>query len=176
MLQATSTLLVLVLAALALVCSLVVAQGQRDETVRAEAILVLSTTRPSDAHLQHTIQLYRSGHATRILLVGHKVQEYAETIVGLHEPGDVVLPIETSGNRRDDLRNAAYQMARYDLQRVLLVDTPEAMLRDLKMAHDLGITAYGSPLPGVAMETRAVLQASLDYWNYVLFYGHTPVL
>jgi hypothetical protein len=166
-------ILPIMVAALVLVAILVVMQGQRDEAHNADAILVFCPNSP-EAHLAHTLALYRVGLAPRILIVGEDPQPIQQAFAQNDTLQKQTFFMQTTGKRQQDMVHVAHYAAQQHIHSVVLVDTPEAMLTTLKMSHDLGLQAYGSPLPNVAPHALAVIQASLDYWQYVLFNGHIP--
>jgi hypothetical protein len=78
---------------------------------------------------------------------------------------------DASASRAAHLRAAAELAYRENIQTVLIVSHPDQLLLDLKMAGDHGLDAYGAPLPGEARAVPGIVQASLDYWRYVLLGG-----
>jgi uncharacterized SAM-binding protein YcdF (DUF218 family) len=161
----------LVLAALVLVGELVILQGQRDESRRVDALVVLCPEAYATACGNHAFDRYRQGLASSIVLLeaGEETQPLRAALSDRPLPEGVVLVVTRSGHDQADMQHIATLLYQQGMDRVLLVDTPDALLRDLKMARDLGLAAYGSPLPNVSPEPRAALRASLDYWSYVLF-------
>ncbi|NJN65430.1 MAG: DUF218 domain-containing protein [Chloroflexaceae bacterium] len=175
----------LVLAALVLVGELVVLQGQRDESRRVDALVVLcaGVNDGDDGDdgddditvcVNHALDRYRQGLASHLVLLeaaeGAAAQHLREALATHHLPAEALLTVGRSGHDQADMQHIAALLYQHGMNRVLLVDTPDALLRHLKMARDLGLVAYGAPLPNSrSPELRAVLRASLDYWSYVLF-------
>jgi hypothetical protein len=54
-------------------------------------------------------------------------------------------------------------------QSLLVVSAPADQLLSLKVAHDQGLRAYGSPSPIPSMDLLDALRAALGYWRYALF-------
>jgi uncharacterized SAM-binding protein YcdF (DUF218 family) len=169
-------LLMGILIALVLVGILIVLQGQRNEPRRVDAILVMPADPSANVPIGHMLNLYRRGYASRILFIGNDLASTQELLQEHRQPGANVFFIQSTGDSRLDLRNAAAYAVQQEIRSVLIVDEPVAMLRNLKMARDLGFVAYGSPLPDSAPHIETVLQASVQYWEYVLLYGNTPML
>jgi uncharacterized SAM-binding protein YcdF (DUF218 family) len=176
-------LIVLLLAVLAqgFVCSLVVLQGGRDETRSADAIVVLyptatdttaaSASAAANAHLEQALDLYQRGLASHVVLVGDNTLATQEVLLGQEIPETAILLEEAAGGRHTRMQAIANLLYRQGLRSVLLVDEPASMLLDLKMARDLGLTAYGSPISTETDGPGQVMQAGLEYWQYVLLGG-----
>jgi uncharacterized SAM-binding protein YcdF (DUF218 family) len=168
-------LIVLLLAVLAqgFVCSLVVLQGGRDETRGADAIVVLYPTASAaaNAHLEQALDLYQRGLASHVVLVGDNTLATQEVLLGQEIPETAILLEEAAGGRHTRMQAIANLLYRQGLRSVLLVDEPASMLLDLKMARDLGLTAYGSPISTETDGPGQVMQAGLEYWQYVLLGG-----
>jgi uncharacterized SAM-binding protein YcdF (DUF218 family) len=185
---ASGTLLALLL----LICALIVVQGRRDEaqqvgTGRVGAALVLGAAQwngdPSPvlrARLDHALDLYRRGQVRQIILTGgvgpgDTTSEAAAGKQYLVEQGmspDVLLLEEQGTTTWESLRNAVPLARANRIGAVLLVSDPFHMLRSLKMSHDLGLIAYGSPtrtspISGSrAEESRYVIR---EAWAYLLY-------
>jgi uncharacterized SAM-binding protein YcdF (DUF218 family) len=176
-------LIVLLLAVLAqgFVCSLVVLQGGRDETRNADAIVVLypnvastataAASTPANAHLDQALDLYERGLVSHVVLVGENTIAMQEILLGQGMPEEALLLEEASGGRYARMQTIANLLYRQGLRSVLLVDEPAYMLLDLKMARDLGLNAYGSPLSTDMGGPGQVMRAGLAYWHYVLLGG-----
>ncbi|HEU4326074.1 MAG TPA: YdcF family protein [Roseiflexaceae bacterium] len=176
------------MALIAVLCALIVVQGQRDEAQPASAALVLGAAQwngdPSPvlrARLDHALDLYRSGMVERIILTGgvgpgdalSEAEAGRDYLVAQGVPSDTLL-LETSGQTTwQSLRNADALAGANGLASVLLVSDPFHMLRALKMAHDLGLNARGSPTRTSPIsrnrleETGYVLRESWAYLVYV---------
>jgi hypothetical protein len=172
-LRIVSIFTILALVAVFLVALLIVVQGQRDESRSTEALLVLPTTKPSPLLVDHILDLYHQGYAPQILLVGQDMQPIYDALVEKHQPEATLLLLETAQNPA--LYEAIVGTYQQGIQTVLLIDRPETMLLHLKMARDMGMNAYGSPLP-TTPNPGALMLASLTYWRYVLFEGYVTVM
>jgi hypothetical protein len=167
------------LAALALVCALVVAQSERDETRHAEAILLICTADPREGCgaplLDHALDRYRRGYGVSIVLTGvlagpddHALHQARNDLIERGVPEAVVL-VAGGGNRRQTaIVHAATLLYRQGMTSVVLVDRSYAMLTSLKITRDLGIVAYGSPPPGPPPDIGQVVRGAVAYWAYVL--------
>ncbi len=174
-------------ALIAVLCALIVVQGQRDETQPASAALVLGTAQRNGglspvlrARLDHALDLYRSGMVEQIILTGGtspgEVLSEAEAgrgyLVAQGVPSDTLL-LETSGQTTwQSLRNADALAGAYGLASVLLVSDPFHMLRALKMTHDLGLSARGSPTRTSPISRNRLEEASSilrESWAYLVY-------
>ncbi len=87
-------------------------------------------------------------------------------------PPENVLLEETGTTTWESLRQAAAIARKNRIGAVMLVSDPFHMLRSLKMAHDLGLVAYGSPTRtspisgNTAEETRYVFR---EAWAYLVY-------
>lgn len=172
-----------------LIAGLVVAQGQRDETRSADAAVVLGAAQwngdPSpvlQARLDHARDLYRQQVVRRIILTGgvgtgDTVSEAAagrEYLLRQGVPLEALILEEQGRTTYASLRTVSNLMQANNISSVLLVSDPFHMLRSLKMAHDLGMDAYGSPTrtsPIAAnrtVEARLVLRETWAYLSYML--------
>jgi hypothetical protein len=166
----------LALTALVLVCILVVLQSQRDETRRADTIVVICLPEATQEHLDHAADLYNRGYASNIVLVGNTLSKAKGLLIKSDVPESALLIAENAGGNQPYMRSAALLAYQSGSRNVLLVGNPETMLLHLKMARDLGLKAYGSPLTDEPINPGSVLQASFDYWNYVLFKSDTSLV
>jgi uncharacterized SAM-binding protein YcdF (DUF218 family) len=173
----------------ALVCGLIVLQGQRDEARQSGAAIVLGAAQwngdPSPvlrARLDHALDLYRRGLVSRIILTGgvgrgDRLSEAAagkQYLIEQRLPAEALLLDERSTTTRENLRNAAALARANGINSVLLVSDPFHMLRSLKMARDLGLAAYGSPTRtspisvNWAEEARYIVRESWAYLVYLV--------
>lgn len=179
-------------ALLAIVCALIVAQGQRDEARPAGAAIVLGAAQwngaPSPvlrARLDHAIDLYQRGYVSRIILTGGASQgdQTTEAAAGrqyLVERGlpDAALLLEDQGTTTwESVQNAAALARANGIATVVLVSDPFHMLRSLKMARDLRLSAYGSPTRTSPIsqnrgeELRYVVREAWAYLVYLFLRG-----
>lgn len=159
------------LVAIAFVCTLVVLQGQRDEQQRVDVIVVLPYNQPDRAHLDYALELYRRGYAPRLLLTGTNVADMQANLVSRGVPEAALLTLPETDDEFVRMQDVADLLHAQGIHSTLLVNEPENMLLDLKMMRDLGLSAYGSPLPDDPVDAQRVFQASLNYWQYVLLGG-----
>lgn len=159
----------LTLAALALVSLLTILQGHRDETQRVAAIVVISAAAAPQAHLDYALELYKRGYASHLLLAGSQLAELRTALLRRGVPEAALFLTEETSERRLQMRSIASLARAQGFTSILVVNDPDQLLLDLKMASDLGLRAYGAPDPNIPLEAGRVLQSSLDYWRYVLF-------
>lgn len=174
-------------ALVALICALIVAQGQRDEARPAGAAIVLGAAQwngaPSPvlrARLDHVIDLYKRGDVGRVILTGgagpgDSTSEAAagrQYLIERGLPAEALLLEEQGTTTWESLRNASALARANGIGSVLLVSDPFHMLRSLKMAHDLGLAAYGSPTRtspisgNLVEESRYVVR---EAWAYLVY-------
>jgi uncharacterized SAM-binding protein YcdF (DUF218 family) len=170
-----------------LVCALIVVQGQRDEARDSGAAVVLGAAQwngdPSPvlrARLDHALDLYHRGVVKRIILTGgvgagDRLSEAAagkQYLLDRQLSAEVLLLDERSTTTWENLQNAADLARTNGIDTVLLVSDPFHMLRSLKMARDLRLTAYGSPTRSSpisgnrAEEARFVMR---EIWAYLVY-------
>ncbi len=172
-LRALALLALLIFLALALVAALVFWQGERDEVRRADALVLLpSTPQLQSAAFNYAQTLYRQGQAPVLILAAAEDSELDIQARQADIPEEDVLFAEAdAASRAAHLRAVAEIARREGIQSVLLVSHPDQLLVDLKIAGDAGLEAYGTPPPGSERAFPAMVQASLDYWHYVLLDG-----
>ena len=135
-------------------------QGNRDEQRSADAIVVMGAAqydgRPSPlfaARLDHAIDLFHAGVATRLIVTGGKQEgdrtteaASARTYAVSHGvPDEAILAEDQSRTTLQSIRGVAALMRDERLRTAVFVSDPSHMLRVLRMASDEGIEAYGSP-------------------------------
>ncbi len=172
----------------AIVWALIIVQGQRDEARPAGAAIVLGAAQwngsPSPvlrARLDHAFELYRRGLVGQIILTGgvgqgDTVSEAAagkEYLVQRGLPAEVLLTEETGTTTFESMEHAA-ELARLNaVGSVLVVSDAFHMLRSLKIARDLGLTAYGAPTPTSPIagnrleEARFIVREGWAYLAYI---------
>ncbi len=168
--RALGVLALLSLGAITLVAVLTIVQGQEDEARPVEAIVVLYPPTNPGAFVDHGVDLYRQGLAPRLVLVGTATAEQRISLIGqgIPEPALLVIEHEHGGQTRlTAVRDTLYARG---TRQVLLVQEADDLLLTLKIAGDLGLEAYGSPVPATErpFDLQALLQTSLAYWRYVL--------
>jgi uncharacterized SAM-binding protein YcdF (DUF218 family) len=170
-----------------LICGLIIVQGQRDEARDSGAAVVLGAAQwngdPSpvlQARLDHALDLYHRGIVKRIILtggvgVGDRLSEAAvgkQYLLDRQVSSEVLLLDERSTTTWENLQNAADLARANGIDTVVLVSDPFHMLRSLKMARDLGLSAYGSPTRSSpisgnrAEEARYVVR---EIWAYLVY-------
>lgn len=177
---------------LGLVSVLVVLEGRRDDLRQATvsrvgaaivlgAALVDGAPSPAfQARLDHALDLYRRGQVRQIIVTGgpsasSSISEAAAArtyLLGRGLPPEVLLAEETSTSTLQNVQHSAPLIAANNIQSVVLVSEPTHMLRALKMARDLGITAYSSPSPGSErlLDTAgSVIVEAVKYFAYLFF-------
>jgi uncharacterized SAM-binding protein YcdF (DUF218 family) len=135
-------------------------QGQLDDRRHADAIVVMGAAqydgRPSPlfaARIDHAIELYRTGVASRLVMTGGKAvgdrtteaasaQLYAVTH-GV--PPDAILLEDRSRTTLESIHGVGELLRAHGLLDAVFVSDRPHMLRVLRMAADDGIVAWGSP-------------------------------
>lgn len=169
LLRVVLTLGAICITALGIVCLLILIQGQRDQARRVDAIVVLHLPASPPEHLEEAVRLYREGHAARVLLAGTSLEEAQAVLMNQGIPDEVLhLPEADSAARLPSMRQVAELASGQNIGSVLLVSAPHELLLDLKIASDLGLQAYGSPIPTTTLDMPDVVYAGLAYWRYVL--------
>jgi uncharacterized SAM-binding protein YcdF (DUF218 family) len=135
-------------------------QGQQDERRPAGAIVVLGAAqyngRPSgvfSARLDHAVALYIAGLAPYLVVTGGKLPGDVTTEAAVARayalqrgvPADHILMEDQGRSTLESLTAVAAILRSRDIPDALFVSDRTHMLRVLRMAHDQGITAYGSP-------------------------------
>jgi len=136
------------------------AQGQVDDQRPADAIVVMGAAqydgRPSPifaARIDHAVSLYRAGVAPTLVVTGGKAdgdrtteaasaRDYA---IARGVPSDAILVEDQSRTTQQSIRMVSTLMHDKGLSQAVFVSDRPHMLRVLHMAHDDGITAWGSP-------------------------------
>jgi len=169
-------MLVLLLFGWAAVVVAVAVQGARDQTVSADAIVVLGAAqyngRPSPvfrARLDHAAALYQRGLAPVVLVTGGvgTGEVLSEANVGrdylarLGLPGEALIPLPASDDTYASLTQVKRWFEGRGSRRVLLVSDGFHMLRLRIIASRLGLAPLTSPAPGSPI--RASLRRNTTY-------------
>ncbi|MEO6207561.1 MAG: YdcF family protein, partial [Candidatus Limnocylindrales bacterium] len=124
------------------------------------AIVVLGAAqfdgRPSTvfaARLDHAVDLYLAGLAPYLVVTGGKLPGDRTTEAAVARafalergvPPDRILVEDAGRSTLESLRSVGAILREHDIQDALFVSDRTHMLRVLRMAHDQGIEAYGSP-------------------------------
>ncbi len=164
-------------------------QGSRDETRRADVIIVLGAAvwageKPGlslKARTQRAIDLYRDGYASWLILtggLGDYPPEEAEVMrrlaVEAGIPSGTLLLEKESHSTWESLVGASEIMQGRAWATAIIVSDPYHMRRALLMAGDLGLTAHGSPVydsPNHRIATRRIFYTSREVvalWWYLV--------
>lgn len=139
-------------------------QAQSDETRGADLLLLITPAIPSNALIEHSLDLYRRGYGAQVALVGPGRAQAQANLLARGIPATALADL-TAGASPAEALGAARQAGAESL---LVVSAPADQLLSLKIAHDLGLRAYGSPLPGAELAPLDTLRATLSYWRYAL--------
>jgi uncharacterized SAM-binding protein YcdF (DUF218 family) len=138
----------------------ITAQGLNEEARPADAIVVLGAAQfngqPStifEARLQHAVDLWKEGLAPYLVVTGGKLPADITTeaatarawAIAHGVPEEAILGEYRGRNTLESLEGVEAILARQDLHSAVFVSDETHMLRVLRMASDLGITAWGSP-------------------------------
>lgn len=163
---------------LASVTYLVYQQGHTDHTQRADAAVVLGAAvwvgNPSPvlkARLDHALNLYQSNTVSVIIVTGgvgkgdtmSEAAAGAAYLVANGVPASHILQETVGTSTLQSLQGAVALAAINNVQTVLIVSDPFHMLRSLKMAGDLGLTAYASPTT-----TSPISRRPVEEWLYMV--------
>ncbi|MBP1468723.1 hypothetical protein EYB53_023615 [Candidatus Chloroploca sp. M-50] len=162
------TLLLIVSFMLASGMLAVTLQASRDDTRPTDLALVVTPVVPSQAMINHTLDLYRRGLVTQILLVGEGSDGLRARLVeqGLSEERIVLL--SPSHHVSADLQLAGQSARTQGSQTVLVVAEPADMLTALKIVRDQNLRAYSSPVRESTLDLGTLFRATMRYWHYVL--------
>ena len=165
----------------------VVFWGARDMARPSDAIVVMGAAqyagRPSPvlkARLDHALELWNKGMAKRLVLTGGRGEgdTISEAAVGrryVMKAGvaDSAILLENEGRTTSEsFATVAEIMEKQKLKRAILVSDPFHMLRSLKMARDLGITAYSSPTRTSPISGSPSAEAGYvlrESWAYLVY-------
>jgi uncharacterized SAM-binding protein YcdF (DUF218 family) len=129
---------------------------------RAEAIVVLGAAqydgRPSPvfrARLDHAIHLWRAGHAPRLIMTGGgrpgdrttEAATGAAYAINAGVPAEAILMEDRGRSTFESLEAVAGILEEIGGGPTIFVSDRSHMLRVMRIAKDLGIDAYGSPVP-----------------------------
>jgi uncharacterized SAM-binding protein YcdF (DUF218 family) len=176
---------------LGLICALILFEGQRDDlqdsaAARVGAAIVLGAPQGDGnaapvlhARLDHVVDLYRRGQVRLIILTGGVASDALsgaeagkQYLLGRGLPPEVLLAEARSDSTWEALRGSVPLVQANGVGAVVLVSEPFQMLRSLKMARDLGLVAYSSPVrtsPVASSRWQAARDVLREAWAY-LFY------
>ena len=140
----------------------ITAQGGVDEARPADAIVVLGAAQYSgqpsgvfEARLQHAVDLWKQGLAPYLIVTGGKLPADITTeaatgrafAIAHGVPKDAILGEDHGRDTLESLDGVAAILRTHELHSVVFVSDRTHMLRVLRMASDMGISAWGSPTP-----------------------------
>jgi uncharacterized SAM-binding protein YcdF (DUF218 family) len=132
----------------------------QDERRPADAIVVLGASQEHGrplavlrARLDHAIELYRTNVASVFVVTGgtaegdvlSEAEAARRYAVARGVPAEAILAETAGRDTLSSLRGVAALFMERSLERAVFVSDGTHMFRVLRMARDLGITAYGSP-------------------------------
>lgn len=152
--------------------------GARDDARVSDAIIVLGAAaydaKPSpvfEERIRHGIDLYKRGLAKNLIFTGGYGgigARFSEAQVGRRYalrqgvPDKAILIESVSRNTHENLRQAAALMQTHDLHSAIVVSDPLHMARALRISHEIGIQAVGSPTPTTRFRSFATR------WRFLL--------
>lgn len=178
LLRASVWLAVVISAYLGIVTYLVYHQSQSDHTQRADAAIVLGAAvwvgNPSPvlkARLDHALELYKNDTVSIIIVTGgvgtgdnmSEAEASTAYLVSKGVPQQHILQEKTGKSTFQSLQGAAALAKINNIRTILIVSDPFHMLRSIKMAGDLGLTAYASPTT-----TSPISRRPAEEWSYML--------
>jgi uncharacterized SAM-binding protein YcdF (DUF218 family) len=135
-------------------------QGNQDDPRAADAIVVLGAAQyngvPSPiyrARLDHAIDLFEEGLAPALVMTGGKLPGDKTTeaeagrryAISKGVPEDAILVEDHGRTTLESLRTVSRMLTERGLHSAVFVSDRTHMLRVLRIAHDEGLEAYGSP-------------------------------
>lgn len=158
-------LLMIGLTGIALAAAAITIQAQRDETRSTDMLVVIAPNLPPSSLIEHSFDLYRRGYAAKVALAGPGRERARADLLGFGVPPSAL----TSLTDGESLSTALAVAQRSGVRSLLVVSEPASQLLNLKIAHDQGIKAYGTPDPEMSLEAIDALRAAMSYWSYALF-------
>jgi uncharacterized SAM-binding protein YcdF (DUF218 family) len=145
-------------------------QGNQDSGRPADAIVVLGAAQyngvPSPiykARLDHAIDLYEQGLAPALVMTGGKLpgdktteaQAGRRYAISKGVPADAILVEDHGRTTLESLRTVSQMLSERGLHSAVFVSDRTHMLRVLRIAHDEGVAAFGSPTRTSPIDTSA---------------------
>lgn len=168
LLRGIVALVIMALVAVILVSILIIVQSKRDEARPVDAIVILQADRAERDTVNYALRLYWQRYAPRLVLVGNDLATVRTELLSKGVPERTLLLAESADAHQTHMLQAADVAYQHQIQSVLIVNIPEELLLDLKIAHDQGLLAYGSPPYTLKVYPQPLLQSSLNYWRYIL--------
>lgn len=158
---------VVTLAALLIGVIAVGLQARRDEARSADMLLIVAPAVPSPALIDHAFESYRRGYAPTVVITGVGGEALRLSLIERGVPGEI-LTAQAPGSRPvDDVQGVVRSAYAAGAESTLIVAEPAELLLWLKLSHDTGLLAYGTP-PGSPPGLVALMNGSFSYWRYVL--------
>lgn len=158
-----------------------------DETQKADAIVVLGASQwngnPSPvfkARLDHAFVLYENNYASKVILTGgtSKKESMSEALAGknyLIEKGinreDIYIE-EKSHTTWQNLNQAQQILKEQSLNSIILISDGFHMMRLKKMAKDLGIKSFTSPVINSPIANNKIVELKYIIREVVVFIGY----
>lgn len=143
-------------------------QAGRDEVRNADVLLIIAPALPTPALIEHAFETYRRGYAPTVIVAGAGAEVLRTSMIERGAPAE---RIEAPGSERRpvaEVRERVRGASAAGAQSALIVAEPAELLLWLKLTHDEGLRAYGTPSPGPGPGVLKLVDGSLSYWRYVL--------
>lgn len=162
------TVTVVALIALALGATAAGLQAGRDEARNADLALIVAPPVPPTALADHSVELYRRGYVTTLLIVGEGQAGLVAQLIERGIPETHLASGPPGPLTPGELRRLIGEARPSGASSMLVVAFPGELLRALKLVRDQDVRAYGSPAPGATADPLELIGASVRYWQYVL--------
>lgn len=155
-------IIVAILLAVLVDASCIYDYSKEDETRSADAAIVLGASISGDepspvfaTRIEHGIWLYMEGYVDVLIFTGGYGEGLAYSEAGVAKnyaiaagvPTEDILIEEKSTITQENLSYAKELMDQQEIESALIVSDPLHMKRSMRMAKDLGIEAFTSPVP-----------------------------
>ncbi len=160
--------LALLVLGVALTSILVLLQARRNEVRRVDALILLPQVADTAAGVAQALDLYRRGYTQQMIVGGPAAARVRAALVERGLPVTALVDGDESTDPIVFWERTAHIARQNGVASVLLVTDSAQMLRELKIARDLGLTAYAAPMAGPDPDFPTAVRASLNYWAYVL--------
>ncbi|GAB4447650.1 MAG: hypothetical protein OHK0015_51900 [Chloroflexi bacterium OHK40] len=143
-------------------------QARRDELRAADVLLIVVPATPSEAFVDHCLELIRRGYAPRAIALGSGGAALEQLLAsrGVGE-GSVVVD-SGAGSTGQRLRAVSAAELRGGAASALVAGEPADILAWLKLVSDTGLRAYGAPVAAPPLSALSLVRASTAYWLAVL--------
>jgi uncharacterized SAM-binding protein YcdF (DUF218 family) len=174
-LRSLATFLVCLLAFWIFICAMVVVQGRRDEVRQADAVLALDAQRgPGDAaaqaELDRALLLHRRELVRQIILSGGGESSAARRYLTQRgAPEEIILIADSAADIPERVRYAGDLARSSGSDSLIIVTEPHELLRALKVARDLGLESYGSPVGPQYRPIDAISATIREGWLYMRY-------